>query len=603
MDGAGYQTGGNARLPQGHSLFHPNILQERHNSRQPKHMTDHKNTARASSGHYGFLYTIIAVSALTVLLLFAYSLLFLTPSFTALIAKNSENEAVRLATYISHNLFKEGQPFEARTLPRDLPERIGAIVKDFDLMKVKIFSPSGETVFSTSTRDIGKLNTREYFHNIVARGNPYTKIVRKDTKSLEEQIVSLDVVETYVPWMDGETFLGAFEIYFNITESKADLDRLVSRSNTLLQIISGTLLLVIFTISLKAKRNIQARLEAEQTVLKQSEELHIKNSELSILNEISAAISRSIDMDLLLPAILDTIASRFKTFSTITGGGIFLVAGDHLHLTAHLGNDDSVVKTHDDISLSECLCGEAARTGKIIFSSDASGDPEPGFRCSLCRKADTPHGDHVILPLKSGTRVVGILYLSTDVQVKIRDKESLLKSIGNQVGLAIDNANLYQETKRLSLHDPLTGLPNRRLMDTTLEHALDRARRYTTPVSIGMADIDYFKKYNDTKGHDAGDRVLAHVASMIKKEIREADFAARYGGEEFLILFHESDVGEAVLAAERIRKTIEAKCGVTISLGIAGYVEGDGTVELVRRADEALYAAKKKGRNRVEYTT
>ena len=570
-----------------------------------RNMTDHKNTVRTTGGQYGFLYAIIAVSAITALLLFAYSLLFLTPSFTNLIAKNTEDEAVRLATYISHDLFQAGQPFEARTLPRDLPERIGAIVRDFDLMKVKIFSPSGETVFSTSVRDIGKLNTREYFHNIVARGNPYTKIVRKDTKSLEEQIVSLDVVETYVPWMDGDTFLGAFEIYFNITESKANLDHLVSRSNTLLQIISGTLLLVILIISLKAKRNIQARLEAEQTVLKQSEELHIKNSELSILNEISAAISRSIDMDILLPAVLDTIASRFKTFSTITRGGIFLVAGDHLHLTAHLGKEDSVLKARDDISMSECecLCSEAARTGKIIFSGNDSDNPESEFCCSLCGKSDEPCGGHVILPLKSGTRVVGVLYLHTDVQVTIRDKENLLKSIGNQVGLAIDNANLYQETKRLSLHDPLTGLPNRRLMDTTLEQALDLARRYSRPVSIGMADIDYFKKYNDTKGHAAGDRALAHVASMIKKEIREADFVARYGGEEFLILFNESRGRDAVLAAERIRKTIEAKSGVTISIGIASYVEGDGTSELVKRADEALYAAKEKGRNRVEYIT
>ncbi len=562
-------------------------------------MSNQKNTSNIFHRQFGFLFAIIAISALTVILLFAYSLLFLTPSFTTLIGKNTENEAVRLATFITHNLFQEGQQFESQTLPEDFPDRIAEIIRDFDLMKVKLFSPSGETIFSTSSQDIGKINTKEYFHTIVAKGQPYTKIVQKDTKSLEDQIVSLDVVETYVPWMDGSTFLGAFEIYFNITDSKNKLDSLVSRSNTLLQIISGCLLFAILIISLKAKSNIQARLEAEQTVLKQSEELHIKNNELSILNEISAAISRSIDMDILLPAILDTIASRFKTFSTITRGGIFLVAGDTLHLTAHLGQDDSSLRIHENISMSDCLCGEAARTGDIIFCNDTSGDTKPEFCCSLCRKSSDPYG-HVIIPLKAGNRIVGVLYLYTDADIKIKDKENLLNSIGNQIGLAIDNANLYKETKRLSLHDPLTGLANRRLMDTTLENALDFSKRYSRPLSIGMADIDFFKKYNDSMGHDAGDKVLAHVASMIKKEIREADFAARYGGEEFLILFNESQGPDACLAAERIRKTIENKSGVTISLGIASFVKGDDVGALVKRADKALYAAKEKGRNRVE---
>jgi diguanylate cyclase (GGDEF)-like protein len=160
---------------------------------------------------------------------------------------------------------------------------------------------------------------------------------------------------------------------------------------------------------------------------------------------------------------------------------------------------------------------------------------------------------------------------------------------------------LYEKTKSLSLHDPLTGLANRRLMHNELKKSIARVKRYGSPLSALMLDIDHFKKYNDTYGHVAGDKVLVNIARLVLKKTRELDFVVRYGGEEFFILLPEAGLTDASKAAERIRKTVEEKVGVTISIGVSTYHESmQSDEELIVKADEAMYQAKRNGRNRVE---
>lgn len=546
---------------------------------------------------FSFLWAVVTVSVLTVILLFAYSFMFMTPSFTALITEDTEATAILVGTHIQEDIFPPGKPFAKNDLPPGFEAEITQIVENFHLMKIKVFAPDGETIFSTETKDIGVMNEHDYFHQKVAKGRPFTKIVQKDGTSLEGQKVTRDVVETYVPAMAGDSFLGAFEIYLDITTPKAKLDLLVNRSNHLLRAISAGLLLAMLFIAHRARTNILARREAEGKIIQQRGILEETNKDLSILNEISAVINHSIDMDRLLPGILDTIATRFATFSEVSRGGIFLVAGDKLILTAHLGHDDEFLRQHIDLTVNDCLCGQAARTGEIIFSTNSAVD----VGHTLCCNLGPAHG-HVIIPLTAQDKVVGVLYLYTDVDVRITDKEDLLQSIGRQIGLAIDNASLYQQTRHLALYDQLTGLPNRRAMEKRLDEVVTTAERYSRPLSVAMIDIDFFKRYNDTMGHAAGDRILANVGAMIRKEIREADFAARYGGEEFLLILTETERCGACIGVERIRRTIEQKAGVTISVGVTTYRPGLGVAQMVKEADDALYQAKANGRNRVEWS-
>lgn len=553
-------------------------------------------TQKIHAKEFGFLWAILAVSALTVTLFFAYSLLFLTPSFTKLISDNTEANALLIGTHLQRNLFAPGHPFTKEALTSDFDTAIATIVKDFHMMKIKVFAANGETIYSTEKKDIGVMNTHDYFHNIVAQGKPFTKIVKKDTKSLEGQQVSIDVVETYVPAMTADTFLGAFELYLDITAPKARLDRLVKHSNKLLQIISAVLLTIIAFIIHRARANIIARREAETKIIEQSTLLEETNKDLSILNEISAAISRSIDMDRLLSGILDTITTRFSDFSEVARGGIFLVDDDTLVLAAHLGHDEDFLCRHQGITIDDCLCGKAVRTGKIIFASMSS----PHMACSLCNTNDTPHGS-VIIPLTAQEQVVGVLYIYTATDVTITDKERLLESIGRQIGLAINNASLYQKTKILALYDQLTGLPNRRYLESRLEETAATAKRYGHPLSVAMIDIDFFKKYNDTMGHAAGDKILSTVGGLLRTTIRETDFAARYGGEEFLVIMPETDRCGAGIGVERMRAIVEQKAGVTISIGVSSYRKNLPLEQLLKEADDALYRAKVNGRNRVEW--
>lgn len=166
--------------------------------------------------------------------------------------------------------------------------------------------------------------------------------------------------------------------------------------------------------------------------------------------------------------------------------------------------------------------------------------------------------------------------------------------------LTIRNSKAYEETKILALYDPLTKLANRRLLDIEFEKSFAKAKRYKNELSVIMADIDHFKEFNDSRGHESGDAVLIQIANILVKGIRETDLAVRYGGEEFFILLPQTNIGETRDIAERIRKEIELQTELTISMGIGAFhAEMANRDELVKQADEALYRAKRNGRNQV----
>jgi diguanylate cyclase (GGDEF)-like protein len=158
----------------------------------------------------------------------------------------------------------------------------------------------------------------------------------------------------------------------------------------------------------------------------------------------------------------------------------------------------------------------------------------------------------------------------------------------------------HEKLKDLSIRDYLTGMYNRRLFMSALENEFYRSRRYQTPMSLILADLDDFKDINDRHGHQHGDQVLKTVADVIRKGSRDADIPARFGGEEFVIITPETDVSKARRLAERLRKDI-AQFGFTASFGIASYPNKQSRFpdDLIRMADEALYIAKHQGKNKV----
>ncbi|WP_018949990.1 sensor domain-containing diguanylate cyclase [Thioalkalivibrio sp. ALMg11] len=166
-------------------------------------------------------------------------------------------------------------------------------------------------------------------------------------------------------------------------------------------------------------------------------------------------------------------------------------------------------------------------------------------------------------------------------------------------------SQLNQRLERLATRDHLTGLWNRYRMEGAIEQEVAAAERYGRPCALLMFDIDHFKRFNDTWGHDAGDEVLVRIATTVSTQMRDTDLAGRWGGEEFLVLAANTDLEGAARLAERLRAAIAALeirdyGHVTASFGVAVYREGDQSRDIVKRADLALYAAKEGGRNRVE---
>ena len=166
------------------------------------------------------------------------------------------------------------------------------------------------------------------------------------------------------------------------------------------------------------------------------------------------------------------------------------------------------------------------------------------------------------------------------------------------------------DVRRESLLDPLTKIANRKSLDEGLMQAIDQAQSGNSPLSLIIADIDHFKSFNDTYGHQTGDQVLRLVAMTLKSNIKAGDLAARYGGEEFVAVLPSTDLAGAVIAAENIRKAIQAKellkrstneklGRITASFGVAAFQTSDTAASLIERADRCLYAAKHAGRNRV----
>jgi two-component system, cell cycle response regulator len=199
-----------------------------------------------------------------------------------------------------------------------------------------------------------------------------------------------------------------------------------------------------------------------------------------------------------------------------------------------------------------------------------------------------------------------------DYLVRPFDKNEILARVRTQIRKRRyterlrDNVQLSIEA---AITDALTGLYNRRYMETHVGTLVDQAVARGKPLSVLVLDIDYFKSINDTYGHDAGDDVLQDFAFRIRKSIRGIDLACRYGGEEFVVVMPETDMAVATMVAEWLRRRIASEpfpiqkgartIEVTISIGIAALGQGDTAAAVIKRADQALYRAKRDGRNRV----
>ncbi|MDZ7703445.1 MAG: diguanylate cyclase [Trueperaceae bacterium] len=353
-----------------------------------------------------------------------------------------------------------------------------------------------------------------------------------------------------------------------------------------------------------------ARLFDEKVTRQREAEQRV--AELSMLNRISQLVAHTLDRDALLPPVCRELVRVFD----VASAGISLLGEDRrtLHVVADYAVDDSLasavgteipVEKNNDLVLGQ-------QRGFIVHRNDDMSDT---YRQTLDRRGII---SVMVVPLVARDTVIGTVGIdSSDPARRFKDSEqALLETIASQIAGAVDNAQLFAQQEAAmklaqsqSIRDGLTGLFNRRHLDDQLSQEFAKAKRYGTPLSLMLCDIDFFKKVNDTLSHAVGDDVLRTLALLMQDNAREVDVVARYGGEEFVIIFPNTPLASAVAVSERIRQraeaypwhTIHPQLSITLSLGVSDNLEGASFESLTADADAQMYRAKVSGKNRVCY--
>lgn len=313
------------------------------------------------------------------------------------------------------------------------------------------------------------------------------------------------------------------------------------------------------------------------------------------VNRIATAIRESLELGLVLQKTVDEVAAALN----VAYSALRLEAQqEHEALTYfHMGTKpaDQTLQAEDVISEFDQYSIVMAKDPQLVTRDGEDADVRQG-KLPLA-----------MVPLVFQERFIGALLVITEDRRRVwQDNELLLlRTVADQVAVAVNHANLFAQIQQQALTDPLTGCHNRRSFEMQLDHDLQMARRLHQPLSLLMLDVDRFKELNDSVGHDAGDEALRKLTNAFRQELRGVDSAARFGGDEFVVILPQAYAEGAMLVAQRLHSRINdieiAGFGkLNVSMGIASFpADANSRAELIRAADAALYAAKRAGRNRV----
>jgi len=367
------------------------------------------------------------------------------------------------------------------------------------------------------------------------------------------------------------------------------LDSLSVRLSLILTVFFFIILEIIYSHAATRREHLLNR-EKEKLSLSLSD-YALESSLLATLTEIMDTFAPDVRLDDMLSRLTESVKNLFRRETVI------------LQL---FGRTFARVVKGTEINIPAEVLGEVVLKGHpVLINNTASFSQYHHFHEQKVKS-------FIIAPLRKHDMMVGLIgvFAFEDRKFSLKDLE-LLRTIAAPTTLLIQNAELFEKTKMLSITDGLTQIYNRAHFETVLKDALDEAQRDGSDVSFCICDVDHFKKYNDMHGHQAGDVVLRMIADCLRKGVKGSDIVARYGGEEFVIIFPHTTKENAVHICEMLLRTIretgfphrESKSGerLTISFGIAHFPSDARTAEdLVLKGDLALYRAKERGRDRIE---
>ena len=337
------------------------------------------------------------------------------------------------------------------------------------------------------------------------------------------------------------------------------------------------------------------RLQAELTAI---------NRDSALLSETDDLLQSCLSVQEAYKIVIRHIESQFPAWS----GAIATISTnrDTVEMVARWGNPtiaEEVFPSEDCWSL---------RRGRLNIAAVADGS-------LLCAHiGPRPPSYAVCIPMIAQGETIGILYLDTGKESSAdsrttaalsESQERIIKTLAEHLALTLASLNLREKLKMQAIRDPLTELFNRRYMEESVERELRRSARRDLPLTVLLVDVDHFKQFNDTYGHEAGDFLLQNLATTFRANLRAEDIACRHGGEEFMLILTETPLAFGMDRADALRQKVaqlrlnyrgSTLPQVTISIGVACYpADGDSIDSLLRAADRALYEAKGNGRDRV----
>ena len=440
----------------------------------------------------------------------------------------------------------------------------------------------------------------------ILRFNPYFELISGYQLAEAE---GKNWFETFIPEHEREDLQAFFFSSIRLGKISTCINPILNRTQQQLQIewhnrvlknASGEIIGVLstgqdITERLRSEKELQESNTALNASNKQLKKLHF---EATLLNQMADLFQNCQDIEEVYKVVLQFTEQLFPGLT-----GAMYIKNEETNSFQTVISWGSDFQGEQEFFANDCW----ALRRNDVYRAD---HPQITLRCPHMKedhfKKQKPY---LCAPLNAQENTIGMLHLQGDNGVPYERIEQLALTMAKHIAMTVSNLRLQNKLKMQSIRDPLTGLFNRRYMDETLERELLRAIRQNHPICLLMLDIDRFKHYNDTHGHEAGDILLQAMGEFLKQHIRSSDVACRYGGEEFIVILPETNLEEASHRAEELRTGIkelvihhrgQRLSAITVSIGVAAYPNhGKVSETLLRAADTALYRAKAAGRNQV----
>ena len=331
------------------------------------------------------------------------------------------------------------------------------------------------------------------------------------------------------------------------------------------------------------------------------------DEKLSVFMEFSNVASSLLDINGLSNTMLE---KSLQLLGAEQGSLMFLDDNQTELVIEAKKSPDDTVKEKMRVKREGCIADIVFQSGESLLVEDIESDP----RIKKQNRQRYKTKSFICVPIKIKDKVTGVLNLSDKAKniAFSQDDLHLIQAFIKNISIVIERNVLQEkseEFKKLSITDPLTGIYNRRYLNTRLAEEITRYNRYKHPFSFMLLDLDKFKQFNDTYGHLAGDDLIKDLAKLVENSLRTIDIAARFGGDEFVAIFPQTPKADAIQITNRIKDKIDAalnidheKIQLSVSMGLATYPDdASSIIELIEKTDQALYLAKKGGGNRVVY--